>query len=307
MTFGKRRSVSYGGRYTKKYLRKFEKLNERSRKQVELGKGNELSSTDESIGNTDVVEAQPDLPTDALCVITTEEIDFRSTLDSEAGNSLGQLETINGMTSDKLEDRYVDPQLNAEVEGTEELQRINEGDVRNSNVCMVERYSDDLWFRMGVAYNCVNQGQGRRKECYPFSLGCSNDFGSRSGEVDSMPIAGYPQVGSTSDVVYNRRMESQSVVDLHYEMMRSVGDVHSRRVEFGQRGFCFNSCRDSLSRGTMWLQTSRKERRSRLKLMKRWCWRRRPPDMRCWSREEMGGHHFKHRRKKDFEKVQSVS
>ena len=134
LTFGKRRSVSFGGRYTKRYLRKFEKLNERSRKQVELGKGNEFSSADESIDATYVEEAQPDLPTDALCVITYEELDFRSTLDSEAENSLGQLETINGVTSDKLEDRYVDPQLNAEVEGTEELQRINEGDVRNSNV-----------------------------------------------------------------------------------------------------------------------------------------------------------------------------
>ena len=181
-------------------MRKFEKLNETSRKQVELGKDNELASADESIDATYVEEAQPDLPTDALCVITNEELDFRSTLDSEAGNSLGQLETFNGMTSDKLEDRYVDPQLNAEVGGTEELQRINEGDVRNSNVWMVERDSDDLSFRMGVAYNCVNQGHGPRKESYRFSVGTSNDLGRRSEEVDSMPIAGYPQVDSTSDV-----------------------------------------------------------------------------------------------------------
>ena len=288
-------------------MRKFEKLNETSRKQVELGKDNELSSADESIDATYVEEAQPDLPTDALCVITNEELDFRSNLDSEAGNSLGQLETFNGMTSDKLEDRYVDPQLNAEVGGTEELQRINEGDVRNSNVWMVERDSDDLSFRMGVAYNCVNQGHGPRKESYRFSVGTSNDLGRRSEEVDSMPIAGYPQVDSTSDVVYSRRQEPQSVVDLHYEMMRSKGDVHSRREEFCQRGVCFNRCRDSLSRGTMWLQTSWREKRSRLKLMMRWGWRRRPPDVRCWSREEMGGHLFKHRRNKDFEEVQSVS
>ena len=197
--------------------------------------------------------------------------------------------------------------MNAVVEGTEELQRINGGDVRNSHVWMVERDSDDLWFRMGVAYNCVNQGHGPRKESYRFSVGTSNDLGRRSEEVDSMPIAGYPQVDSTSDVVYSRRQEPQSVVDLHYERMGSIGNVHSRREEFGQRGFCFNSCRDSLSRGTMWLQTSWKERRSRLKLMKRWCWRRRPPDVRCWSREETGGHPFKHRRKKDFGEVQSVS
>ena len=307
LTFGKRRSVSFGGRYTKRYLRKFEKLNGTSRKQVELGKGNEISSTGESIGNTDVEEAQPDLTTNALCVITTEEIDFRSTLDSEAGGSLEQLETINGKTSDKLEDRYVDPQLNAEVEGTEEMQRINVGDVRNSNVWVIERDSNERWFQMGVAISYVCQGQGPRKESYRFSVGTSNDFGSRSGEVDSMPISGYPQVDSTSDVVYSRRRQPQSVVDLHYEMMGSMGDVYSRREEFGQRGFCFNGCRDSLSRGTMWLQTSRKDRRSSLKLMRRWCWRRRPPDVRCWSREEMGGHPFKYRRKKDFEEVQSVS
>ena len=84
LKFSKWRSVSFGGRYTKRYLRKFEKLNETSRKQVELGKGNELSSADESIDATHVEEAQPDLPTVALCVITNEELDFRSTLDSEA-------------------------------------------------------------------------------------------------------------------------------------------------------------------------------------------------------------------------------
>ena len=240
-------------------------------------------------------------------LIATEELDFRSTLDSEAGNSLGRSEVIDVMTSDRVEDRYLDAQLNAEVEGTEELRRFNEGDIGHSNVWMVERDSDDLWFRMGVAYDCVNQGHGPRKECYPFSLGYSNDFGIRSEEVDSMPIAGYPTVDSTNDVVYSRRREPQSVADLHYEMMGSIGDVHHRREEFCQTGFCFNGCEDLLSRGTMWLQTSRKEKWSRLKLMKRWCWRRRPPDVRCWSREEMGGHPFKHRRKKDFEEVQSVS
>ena len=269
LTFGKRRSVSFGGRYTKRYLRKFEKLNETSRKQVELGKGKEISSTDEPIGNTDVEEAQSDLPTDVLCVITNDELDFRSTLGSEAGNSLSQLETINGMTSDKSDDRYVDPQLNTGVEGSEEIQRINEGEIRQNNVWMVERDSDDLWFRMGVAYNCVNQGHGPRKESYRFSVGTSNDLGRRSGEVDSMSILWCPPVDSTSDVVYSRRREPQSKVDLHSEMMGLTGDVHSRREEFGQRGFCFNGCRDSLSRGTMWLQASRKARRSRLKLMKR--------------------------------------
>ena len=307
LTFGKRRSLSFGGRYTRRYLRKFVKLNERSRKLVELGKGKGISSTDESINNTDVEEVQPDLPTNALCVITNEELDFRSTLGSEAGNSLSQLETIYGMTSDRVEDRYVDPQLNAEVEGTEEIQRINEGEIRQNNVWMIERDSDERWFQMGAAISYVSQGQGRRKECYPFSLGYSNDFGSRSGEVDSMSIVWCPPVDSTSDVVYNRRRESQSEGELHYEMMRTIGDVYSRREEFCQGGFCFNGCRDSLSRGTMWLQASWKERRSSLKLMRRWCWRRRPPDVRCWSSEEMGGHPFKHRRKKDFEKVQSVS
>ena len=87
-----------------------ENLKETSRKQVELGKGNELSSADESNDATDVEEAQPDLTTNVLCVITTEEFDFRSTLDSEAGGYLKQLETINGMTSDRVEDRYADTQ-----------------------------------------------------------------------------------------------------------------------------------------------------------------------------------------------------
>ena len=76
-------------------------------------------------------------------LIATEELDFRSTLGSEAGNSLSQLETINGMTSDKLDDRYVDPQLNTGVEGSEEIQKINEGEIRQNNVWMVERDSDE--------------------------------------------------------------------------------------------------------------------------------------------------------------------
>ena len=113
LKFSKRQSLSFGGRYTK---RKFKKLNETVREQVELGKGKEISSTDESVNNTDIEEAQPDLTTNALCVITTEELDFRSTLDSEAGNSLGPLEVIDVMTLDRVEDRYVDPQLNSGVE-----------------------------------------------------------------------------------------------------------------------------------------------------------------------------------------------
>ena len=197
LKFSKRRSVSFGGKYTKRYLRKFVKMNERSGKQAELGKGKEISSTDESVKNTDVEEAQPDLTTNALCVITTEEFHFRSTLDSEAENSLGQSEVIDVMTSDRVEDRYLHAQLNAEVEGTEELRSFNEGDLGHSNVWMVERDSDDLWFRMGVAYNCVSQGHGPRKECYPFSLGSLNDFGSRSEEVDSMPIVWSPSANST--------------------------------------------------------------------------------------------------------------
>ena len=52
--------MSFCGRYTKRYLRKFEKLNETSRKQVEVGKGTKDSSTDESVEDTDVEEAQPE-------------------------------------------------------------------------------------------------------------------------------------------------------------------------------------------------------------------------------------------------------
>ena len=102
--------MSVGGRCTNRYLRKSGELNETSRKRVELGRGKELSSTDESIDNADVDEAQPDMTTGVLCVITTQELDFRSTLDSEAGFSLEQSKTNNGMTSDRVEDRYADPQ-----------------------------------------------------------------------------------------------------------------------------------------------------------------------------------------------------
>ena len=61
-------------------------------------------------------EVQLDLTTGMLCVITAEELDFRFTLDSEAGGSLEQSETINGMISDRVEDRYADRQLNTGVE-----------------------------------------------------------------------------------------------------------------------------------------------------------------------------------------------
>ena len=76
---------------------------------VELGKGKELSIADELIDDTDVHEAQPDLIIGGLCVVTTEELDFWSKLDSEARGSLEQSEVINGMTSDRVEVRYSDP------------------------------------------------------------------------------------------------------------------------------------------------------------------------------------------------------
>ena len=97
-------------------------MSETSRKQVELGKGRALSSTDELIYDTDVEEAQPDLTIGVLCVITTEELDFWSTLENEAGGSSEQSEINNGMTSDMVEDRYADPQLNTGVEGAEFLE-----------------------------------------------------------------------------------------------------------------------------------------------------------------------------------------
>ena len=297
LKFSKRRKGSFGGRCTKRYLRMFEKFDKTSKKQVELGTTKEISSTDESTDDTDLEEAQPDLTTGVLCVITTDELDFRSTLDNEAGASLECSEVINGRTSVRVEDRYADPQLNTGVEGTEEFQSINEGHIRQSNVWMVERDYDDQWLRMAVTYKCVSEGQGPRKECYSISVGSSNDFGSRSEEVHGMPIVWYPPVDSRGYVVYSRRGESQSVIELLFSLM---SDVHSRREEFCQRRFCFNSCRDLMSRGTIWLQTSRKERWSRLKLMMRWCWRRRPPDVRWRSSEEMRGQPFKHGRKKDL-------
>ena len=63
LKFSKWQSVSFGGRYTKRYLKKFEIMKETSRKQVELGKGKELSSTDEPIGDADVEESQPNMTT----------------------------------------------------------------------------------------------------------------------------------------------------------------------------------------------------------------------------------------------------
>ena len=156
---------------------------------------------------------------------------------------------------------------------------------------------------MGAAYKCVNQEQGSRKECYPFSLGSSNSFRSRREEVDSMTIAWshllIPQVlMSTTE----GRVSDSSQISL-------CVDGFNGRCPQQKRGFCFNGCQDSRSRGTIWLQNIQKliSECSRLKLMRRWCWRRRPPDVRWRSREEMGGHPFKNRRKNDFEKVQSVS
>ena len=80
-------------------------MNKTSKKRVEIGKYKELSSADESIDDRDVEEAQPDLTT----VMTTEELDFWSNYDSEAGASLDQSETINGLKSDRVADRYADP------------------------------------------------------------------------------------------------------------------------------------------------------------------------------------------------------
>ena len=121
-----------------------------------------------------------------------------------------------------------------------------------------------------------------------------------------MPFVRSPPVYSTSDVVYNKSVES--VVELGFALLGLMRDIHRRTEEFSQGGFFFNGCADSMmSRGTMWLQASRKERWSRLKVIWRWCWRRTNPDMRCRSNEEMGGHTFKHRSKKFFEIVQSVS
>ena len=136
-----------------------------------------------------------------------------------------------------------------------------------------------------------------------------------------MPIVWSPPVDSTSDVVYNRGVESLSVI-MHYALMALMGDVHNRRgdsqsvvelnfalltskggvhrgrEDFCQNGLCFNGCEHSMLRWTMWLQANWKERWSSLKLMRTWCWRRRPPDLRWRSSEEMGGHPFKHGRKK---------
>ena len=77
---------------------------------------------------------------------TTEELDFLSTLDSEAGGSVEQLETIDAMTSDRVQNRYADPQLKTGVEGTDDFQKIFEGDITHNNLWMVERDSNNQWF-----------------------------------------------------------------------------------------------------------------------------------------------------------------
>ena len=66
LKFKKRRSVSFGGMYTKRYLTKFEKLYESNRKHIELSKDQELSSTGEAIIDKDLEEAQTDLTTSVL-------------------------------------------------------------------------------------------------------------------------------------------------------------------------------------------------------------------------------------------------
>ena len=133
-----------------------------------------------------------------------------------------------------------------------------------------------------------------------FSLRSSNDFGSISEEVQGLPIVWSPPVYSTSDIVYIRKREPKSVVNLRYALMGSMGDDHSKWEEFFQRRFCFNSRRNSMSKERKWLQTNQKEKGTSMTLMRRRCWRRRPPDVRWRSSEEIGGHLFKKRRKKDF-------
>ena len=128
--------------------------------------------------------------------------------------------------------------MNTGVEGTEELRRSNEGNIRHSNVWIVQGDTDDLWFQLGAAFSCVSQGRSPRNEHYPLSLGSSNDFGSRSEEVDSMPIVWSPPVDSTSDVVYNRGVVSVSNYALCVDGVdgrcpqQKRGFTVSSRVEF---------------------------------------------------------------------------
>ena len=45
------------------------------------------------------------------------------------------------------------------------------------------------------------KAEALEKSFIPF-LGSSNNFGSRNEEIDSMPIASFPPVHSTNDLVY---------------------------------------------------------------------------------------------------------
>ena len=137
-------------------------------------------------------------------LITTEELDFWSTLDSETGGPLEKSETLNGMTSDRVEDRYANLQLNTGAKGTEELQRIFEGDLRHRNVWMVERDSRRLVVSIGSdVLNVLIRGADLENNVIRFLWRLQAR--SRSEEVDSMSIVWFPPVDSTSDIVYNRR------------------------------------------------------------------------------------------------------
>ena len=106
---------------------------------------------------------------------------------------------------------------------------------------------------------------------------------------------------SWRDEDWNRQQEFHSLVDLQYLLINATSSVH-RREETSQSEVWPNGARNTMLRGSMWLETIGKERLTKLKLTMRWHWRRRPPDGRRWSSEEMDGHPFKHRRRKRFEK-----
>ena len=90
-------------------------------------------------------------------------------------------------------------------------------------------------------------------------------------------------------------------------LLDAYDDFGTQQIEETSQLYCnqteiwLNGAQNMILRASIWLETIRNKRWTKLKEMRRWCWRRRPPDGRGRPGDEMGGHPFKHRWKKQFE------
>ena len=73
------------------------------------------------------------------------------------------------------------------------------------NVWMIERNSDDLWFRMGAAFNFVSLGQCPRKEYYLFFWGFLRTLEAEARKSMERQLYGPQLFIRTNDVVYDKR------------------------------------------------------------------------------------------------------